>query len=428
MAEQLRLDTGVPALVVKVGRYPIHAGGLGVIRSLGRLGVPVYAVTEDHWTPAAVSRHLAGHVVWRRSDTEEPAALVRRLCRIGRALGRPAVPIATDDEAACLLAEHADVLREHFLLPAVEPGLPRRLAGKRGLYELCREHDVRTPRTVFGGPGADLAALAGQLRFPVVAKNVDPWTRLRSPAVSGTTLFATRAELLGRFAGRGDLSGLLLQEHIPHDGAEDWFVQACCDADSALAIRFTGRKAYAWPPGRGVTADARAAANPELTELTARFCKALGYRGVNDLDWRRDPRDGRYHLLDFNPRVGAQFRFGRTADGLDVVRALHLEMTGRPVPAGDQDLTRRLVVENVYPPARLLHRRNGLPPAPAPASGTRTRGAWLEGSAADPLPVPVMALRYLPRAVAGVTGLIRQAIRRAVRRSPTTAPHPGGPA
>ncbi len=428
MAEPLRLDTAVPALLVKVGRYPIHAGGLGVIRSLGRLGVPVYAVTEDHWTPAAVSRHLAGHEVWRHSDTEEPAALVGRLCRIGRALGRPAVPIATDDEAASLLAEHAGELREHFLLPRVEPGLPRRLASKRGLYELCREHDIPTPRTVFGGPGTDLAALAGQLSFPVVAKNVDPWTRLRSPAVSGTTVFATRAELLDRFAGRDDLSGLLLQEHIPNGGAEDWFVHAYCAADSALGVRFTGRKAYGWPPGRGVTADARAAANPELTELTGRFCKAVGYRGVNDLDWRRDPRDGRYHLLDFNPRVGAQFRFGRTPGGLDVVRALHLAMTGRAVPAGDQDLTRRLVVENVYPPARLLHRRSGLPPAPAAPPGTRTRGAWLEDSATDPLPVPVMALRYLPRALAGVTDLIHQALRRAVRRASTTVPHPGGPA
>lgn len=426
MADQMRPDTSVPALVVKVGHYPVHAGGLGVIRSLGRLGVPVYAITEDHWTPAAVSRHLAGHVVWRHSETQDPAALVRRLCRIGRRLGRPAVPIATDDEAATLLAEHADELREHFLLPRISPGLPRRLASKRGLYELCREHDVPTPRTVFADRDADLAVLAGELTFPVVAKNVDPWTRLRSPAVAGTTVFATPGELLDRFARRDDLSGLLLQEHIPHEGAQDWFVHSCCDADSALAVSFTGRKAYAWPPGRGVTADARAAANPELTEATGRFCKALGYQGVNDLDWRRDPRDGRYKLLDFNPRVGAQFAFGRTTGGVDVVRALHLAMTGRAVPAGDQDLTRRLVVENVYLPARLIHHRSGLPPAPTPTPGTRTRGAWSAGSATDPLPVPVMALRYLPRALRGVTDAIHQRLRRGFRR-PSMTRRPGGP-
>ncbi|MFM8856879.1 MAG: hypothetical protein ACKOI2_06680 [Actinomycetota bacterium] len=50
------LDTSVPALIAKVGHYPVHHGGLGAIRSLARWGVPVYAVTEDRWTPAARSR------------------------------------------------------------------------------------------------------------------------------------------------------------------------------------------------------------------------------------------------------------------------------------------------------------------------------------------------------------------------------------
>jgi predicted ATP-grasp superfamily ATP-dependent carboligase len=409
----------------KVGRYPVHAGGLGVIRSLGRLGVPVYAITEDRWTPAAVSRHLTGHLVWRDSDREEPARLARRLCEIGRRLGRPAVPVATDDEAAALLAEHADELREHFLLPRIAPGLPARLASKRGLYDLCREHDIAAPRTVFPSDGADLAAAVRQLTFPVVAKNVDPWVRLRAPVVDGTTIVADLDELMDRFGTSRDLSGLLLQEHIPHDTSEDWFVHSYCDGESATVATFAGRKAYAWPPGRGVTADARSAPNPVLTELTGRFCKAIGYQGVNDLDWRFDRRDGRYKLLDFNPRVGAQFAFGRTRAGVDVVRALHLDMTGRTVPVGDQDYARRLVVENVYLPARLGHRLARLPAAPAPTPGTRTRGAWCSDAAIDPLPVLAMALRYLRPAAAGLGRLVGHGVRRTAGRLRTTRPTGG---
>jgi len=37
----------------------------------------------------------------------------------------------------------------------------------------------------------------------------------------------------------------------------------------------------------------------------------LGYRGILDLDIRLDERTGDYHLLDFNPRLGAQFRVFR---------------------------------------------------------------------------------------------------------------------
>jgi D-aspartate ligase len=36
--------TSMPVVVLKVGRYALHHGGLGVIRTLGRVGVPVYGV------------------------------------------------------------------------------------------------------------------------------------------------------------------------------------------------------------------------------------------------------------------------------------------------------------------------------------------------------------------------------------------------
>jgi D-aspartate ligase len=67
------LDTTVPALVLKVGTYPLHHGDPGVVRSLGRLGVPVYGVYEERLAPAAVSRYLSGRFVWR-SDPEDPTA------------------------------------------------------------------------------------------------------------------------------------------------------------------------------------------------------------------------------------------------------------------------------------------------------------------------------------------------------------------
>ncbi|NED89875.1 ATP-grasp domain-containing protein, partial [Streptomyces sp. SID11233] len=87
------------------GDYPLHHGGVGAIRSLGRLGVPVYAITEDRHTPAAHSRYLRRAFVWPTTGTEEPSRLVAGLLRIGARIGRPAVLLPTDEEAAVLLAE-----------------------------------------------------------------------------------------------------------------------------------------------------------------------------------------------------------------------------------------------------------------------------------------------------------------------------------
>ena len=78
-APALPVDRDVAALIVKVGDYPLHHGGVDAIRSLGRLGVPVYAVSEDRWTPAALSRYCRGRYVWpprgaRRSEANGRAA------------------------------------------------------------------------------------------------------------------------------------------------------------------------------------------------------------------------------------------------------------------------------------------------------------------------------------------------------------------
>ena len=135
--------------------------------------------------------------------------------------------------------------------------------------------------------------------------------------------------------------------------------------------------------------------------LAERFCTQLGYRGVGDLDWRLDLRDGQYRLVDFNPRAGNQFRQFETDSGVDVVRALHLDMTGRPVPQGDEVMGKRLVVEHVDVPARVAYRLRGRAadggrPDQPPAS--RTEYAWL--AADDPLPFLVMVPHALRSAVA----------------------------
>jgi len=48
--------------------------------------------------------------------------------------------------------------------------------------------------------------------------------------------------------------------------------------------------------------------------------------------YRFDARDGKYKLLDVNPRIGSTFRLFAAQNGLDVARALYLDVTAQPVP------------------------------------------------------------------------------------------------
>jgi predicted ATP-grasp superfamily ATP-dependent carboligase len=385
-------DTSVSALVVKIGRYPLHHGGLAAIRSLGRVGVPVYAMTEDRLTPAALSRYCTAPVVAPTTGHEADAELLDIMTRVTRALPGPAIALPTDDESAVFLAEHARELSPPLLMPRVPTGLPRALSSKRGLRDLCLEHGFPTPRTTFPTSFADVEEFAAHATFPVVLKNVDPFVRLQTPAVPGTTFVHDRAALLALARDWPPGCKVALQEFVPSEAAEDWVFHGYFDANRACVVGFTGVKHRSWPPRAGVTAFARIVDNDELAALVVDFVKRLEYSGIVDLDIRYDRRDLRYKLLDFNPRPGAQFRTFENDAGIDVVRAMHLDLTGRPVPPGRQILGRRFVVEHLDLPAVLAYRRVRAEPISVSLPVGPVEMAWF--SPDDPLPFVSMCARY----------------------------------
>ncbi|MEU1275170.1 ATP-grasp domain-containing protein [Streptomyces sp. NPDC005799] len=386
----LLLDDEVPVLLAKVGRYPQHHGSLGVVRTVGRLKVPVYAIVEDRFTPVALSRHVTRGFVRPTTGAEDPERLRDALLAIGRTIGRRCVPVPTDDEAAVVLAEHADRLAEWFLLPPVPAGLPRLLAGKATMHRTCTESGVPTPRSLAPADRAEMVDAGRELGYPLVLKNLGPFSRLRTPAVCGTTVVRDERELLARF--RTALPPVLMQEYIPRRQAEDWITHLYCGPGGVPRVLFTGLKIRSWPPYAGVTTRAVALRNPELAELADRLCRSIGYSGVADLDWRYDRRDAQYKLVDFNPRTGAQFRLFENVHGVDVVRALHLDLTGRDIPEGPQVEGRIFVAGQLDLPsvAAWLRTERRLPPDLLHVRPTER--AWL--SLDDPVPAVSEAIRF----------------------------------
>jgi D-aspartate ligase len=392
-------DTSMPVVVLKVGRYTLHHGGLGVIRTLGRVGVPVYGVHEDRLAPAGVSRYLAGKFIWK-TEGESVDQFLEGMAALGRRLGRPTILVPTDDLAAILVAEHAAALGEWFVFPRPPASLPRTVASKRGLYHLCKRLGVPCPEAVVPRSRPDVEAFLERARFPVVVKGAEAWL-LPGTGVKSTTLVKTPEQLLDiyeRVEGRSGTS-VMFQEYIPRDCGEDWIFHGYCDARSECLAGFTGIKLRSYPPHAGPTTLGRCVTNEPLRHQAETLFKLISYRGIMDLDYRFDRRDGQYKLVDFNPRVGAQFRLFEDDAGIDVVRALHLDLTGRPVPHGRLVDGRGFVVE----PYDLLaswgyHRDGGLTMRAWLQSlkGIKER-AWIAGD--DLAPFSVMCLRFLARGV-----------------------------
>jgi predicted ATP-grasp superfamily ATP-dependent carboligase len=396
-------DTDVPALTLKVGDYPLHHGGLAVVRTLGRVGVPVYGVHEDRLAPAGLSRYATGRFVWPTGGQHTyQQQLLDGIASVGERIGRPAVLIPTDDHAALFVAEQAHVLRQWFLIPDQCATLVRDVIDKATLYERCRAIGAPVPNTVVAGTDGDLRRLAADMSFPIVVKRGAPWLHGDGRRATSTRLVDRPSDLM---AGEAP-TPVLLQEHIPAGEGDDWLFHGYCDSSSRCLLAGTGRKVRSFPPRAGETSLGRSEPNPDLDELARSLLTAIGYRGVVSMDYRFDRRDGTYKLLDLNPRPGAIFRLFVTRSGEDVIRALHLDMTGRAVPAEPVMAGRTVVVEGSY-------LRGGSWDWRAWRSAHEL--AWL--AADDPVPALVALLRSTGRAG---RRLARRPARRLVpRRQPS---------
>jgi predicted ATP-grasp superfamily ATP-dependent carboligase len=384
------LDPTLPVVVFRIGSYPLHHGTLGAIRALGRCRVPVHLVTESRFTPAACSRFVTDRAVGAIAASTPESKILDRLIHIGKSIGCPAMVLCTDDEAAVFVAEHAPELRAHFVLPNVPAELPRTLASKQHLPQWCAAAGLPSPRTWLVSSHDDVVTTAAAAGFPVIAKNAEPWTRLSNPAVSTNTVVPSPEALLGLSASWRDPIRVVIQEYIPAERSVDWIVHAYVgDAPSARLI-FTGVKVRSWPSAAGATSFGRVVTNPELAALANRLFDTSGFRGIAALCWRYDERDGRYYLLDFNPRVGAQFRLFENGAGVDVVRAMHLDLSDREIPHAPVE-EGRAFRDGFHDLQALLASGHTRPVAASTVRSGHIERAWL--AADDPLPI-LLALAY----------------------------------
>ncbi|MFD1932128.1 MULTISPECIES: ATP-grasp domain-containing protein [Nonomuraea] len=313
----------------------------------------VHGLIEGRHAPVSRSKYLSRMYTWPRSG-----GVVETLVAVAERIGRRAVLVVMDDAGAIAVAEHSAALRPYFLLPDQAPGLPRALADKAKLAALCTSLGIPHPETRTVTCEDDVSSAVGDLGLPLVAKWAQPWLLPREAGLRNTSLIHEPEQAVGLLGHKNDCD-LLLQRFVPGGPGSDWFFHGYYDHASTCLFSGTGRKERSYPPGAGLTTYGRALPNPAIENAANTMAAELGYRGVLDIDFRYDTADDLYYLLDFNPRLGAQFRLFGDGRGLDLVRAMHLHLSGKPSAAARGLYGRTFLVENydVYPAFRLGRER-----------------------------------------------------------------------
>ena len=284
------------------------------MRSLGRRGIPVRVVKTDEHVLAAWSRYAHGNLRLPDAGDEEQAAFLLDLAAREGLDGWVLMP--TDDHSAALVARRSAELARVFRFSTPGWDVLRWADDKRLTDRLGQEADVPVPRTVVPGDASRLDDL--DIAFPAILK---PASKQPGDRLSAEKAWRVddAAQLRARYAeaSRSLPAGtVMVQELIPGGGSEQLSYGALC-ADGEVVASIQARRLRQRPMDFGKASTyVRSEDEGEAAELGQRLLAHLRYTGLVEVEFKRDPRDGRLKLLDVNPRAWGWQSLGAAA-GVD---------------------------------------------------------------------------------------------------------------
>jgi D-aspartate ligase len=380
-----------PAIVLQVS----WANGLDIIRDLAGDDVPLLAVDANPRALGLHSRLAAGMVCPDPSEDEE--AFIVFLERLGPRLPRRAVLFPTHDQYIWPISRHAQRLEPWYIIPFSGWETMRRLHDKREQLETAQRVGVHIPKTVFVDSEDDLAHGADEIGFPAIFKPVESLafkTRFHRHVLE----IGSRGELQRVYDKVRDCGTLMLQDIVPGGDEELYTLGSYLDAQSRPLAQFTGHKLRQHPPRFGHVSMAVSLWVPELAEAGLRLLHELGYHGVSQVEFKRDPRDGRYRLMEVNARHWMWHSLA-TACGVNLSLTAYRDAIGDPYVARRQNDGLKWVVSLTDARDAFSRWRKGdekLVPWLKSYRGVKVDGLY---SLKDPVPGALLTARQLKRMV-----------------------------
>lgn len=324
----MSLDTATPVLLLG-GKE----NSLSVVRHLGRLGIEVrVSGPKSCW--GMFSRYCAEALPVPAGETQ-CAYWSRLLLGNERRLDGHIV-LAMSDDAIEFVASNRTALKQRYLLDDSDPELAKQFLDKMETLELARRAGVGTPNFWRLDDKTDIETLRGKITFPAIVK----------PVQSHRFIKAFRQKL---FLIERDFEELAAKVQLARQhGIEVFVVEMIPGPDSMLSSYYTyrladGRKLFhftkaiirRWPVNRGNACYHRTGDYPETRAAGEKFFDAVGLKGLGNIEFKRDSRDGKLKIIEINARFTAAQELALRA-GVPIDLIIYCHLTGQPLPEAKQ--------------------------------------------------------------------------------------------
>ena len=325
MTDRSRTDRP-PAIVVGG-----DANALSVARCLHAAGISVYALNRPN---AAVRHSRACRMIDLAGSDGGPDAWSTFLLGPRSEHLRGAVLLACNDEAIEMIIAHRRPLAERYVLEEGDAELRLSLLDKLRTYDQSVAAGVPTPRYWRVSSVSDLEKIKDGLIFPLIIKPLFSH-HVRKIWGAKYLLIQNYDELHQKFVELQHQNiEYLLMEFIP--GGDD---QLCSyytymDENGTPLFHFTKRVIRRYPENMGPACYHVTDWNPEVRDMGLKFFRHVRLRGLGNVEFKRDRRDGKLKIIECNARFTAANCLVKAA-GLDLPLLTYNKLTGRPLPPVD---------------------------------------------------------------------------------------------
>jgi predicted ATP-grasp superfamily ATP-dependent carboligase len=279
-------------------------GGLGAVRCLGRAGIPVVWVDST-------SKHVGFHSKYCKGivcpDLKSHASeYIDFLVEIGCKLNHKGVLFPIRDLEVMAILQHRSELENYYYIPMADLPISQILLNKYLFYKALNRYKIPHAQTYFLEEKTDVKIVGKKIHYPCILK---PFHSARFVQEFGTKVFIAHSidQLYNFYQKAVDRQHqVFAQEIIPGHAGNMCGMNAYYDKQFIPHGFFMYRRIREWPHGMGNGCFIESEHIPELEKILTPFIKKIGYYGIVDAEFRMDPRDNVFKLIEINSRCWMQ--------------------------------------------------------------------------------------------------------------------------
>lgn len=257
------------------------------------------AVTYDDGDMGHLSKHVKHRLRAPHPERCEGQFVDFLLECGGRFRGGLLIPAS--DETLTTVSRHKNLLERHFIVACTEWEITERFIDKKQTYALAERIGVPAPKTVLPQSVEDVEKYGQAMEYPCLVK---PCQGHRYYAAFGEKMVRVDSfdQMLAAYRLAADAGiGVMLQEVIPGDDSQGANYNSYSWNNTPL-VEFTAQQLRNAPPELGSPRVVVSRRIAEIVEPGRRILRAMGFYGYSCTEFKRDPRDGIYKLMEVNGR------------------------------------------------------------------------------------------------------------------------------